>query len=137
MRVIHENPETRGGFIATNTAISTTLAPALANSWSVSIIGNGCTRLSGMFRQPSLKTAPRHEIRVPVTQPGAPPLRPWDLTPLRQNGFLTGRLTPPRPFRPLSRRSGRIPASPYPPLRYHQSGSTATPPAIASQRTAI
>jgi hypothetical protein len=28
-----------------------------------------------------------------------------------------GRLTPPSPFRPLSRRSGRFPALPYPPLR--------------------
>ena len=60
---------------------------------------------------------------------GALPLRPRDLTQLRQNGcFTTGRLTPPRPFRPLSRRSGRIPALPYPPLRCFQSGSTATSP---------
>src|SRR5258707_391479 len=56
---------------------------------------------------------------------------------LRQNGHLTGRLTPPRPFRPLSRRSGRIPASPYPPLRYFQSGPTVTSPSTFFQRTAI
>ena len=51
--------------------------------------------------------------------------------------FTTGRRLPPLSFRPLSRRSGRIPALPYPPLRYFQSGSTATSPTIASQRTAI
>ena len=50
--------------------------------------------------------------------------------------IFTGRLTPPRPFRPLSRRSGRIPALPYPPLRYFQSGSTATPPAMLLHPTA-
>ena len=59
---------------------------------------------------------------------GALPLRPRDLPQLRQNGSITGRLRPPRPFRPLSRRSGRIPALPYPPLRCFQSGSTATSP---------
>jgi hypothetical protein len=47
---------------------------------------------------------------------GALPLRPRDLTLLRQDGCRMGRRTPPRPFRPLSRRSGRIPALPYPPL---------------------
>ena len=31
-----------------------------------------------------------------------------------------GRLAPPQPFRPLSRRSGRIPALPYPPPRSRQ-----------------
>ena len=31
--------------------------------------------------------------------------------------FSLGRLAPPRPFRPLGRRSGRIPALPYPPPR--------------------
>src|SRR5450631_845502 len=44
---------------------------------------------------------------------------------------------PPPPFRLLSRRSGRIPALPYPPLRYFQSGSPATSPATLLQRTAI
>jgi hypothetical protein len=68
---------------------------------------------------------------------GALPLRPWDLAQLRQNGCLTGRLTPPRPFRPLSRRSGRIPALPYPPLRCFQRGSTATPPTMLLHLTAI
>ena len=48
---------------------------------------------------------------MPATKRGAA-LRPWDLAQFRQNGSLTGRLTPPRPFRPLSRRSGRIPALP-------------------------
>ena len=81
-----------------------------------------------------------------MTQPpnadrtGAPPLRPQDLTQLRQNGcgglLLLGRLKPPLPFRPLSRRSGRIPALPYPPLRCFQSGSTATSPSTLFQRTA-
>ena len=47
------------------------------------------------------------------------------------------RLTPPLPFRPLSRRSGRIPTLPYPPLSCFQSGPTATSSAIALQRTAI
>src|SRR5438552_14052736 len=89
---------------------------------------------------------------------GALPLPPRDLTPLRQNGSVASQLgaTPPSPqrnrpsfadgetvrppplsFRPLSRRSGRIPALPYPPLRYFQSGSTATSPAMLLQRTAI
>ena len=53
---------------------------------------------------------------------GALPLRPWDLAQLGQNGCFVGRIRPPRPFRLLSRRSGRIPALPYPPLRYYQSG---------------
>jgi hypothetical protein len=35
-----------------------------------------------------------------------------------------GRLAPPPPFRLLSRRSGRIPALPYPPLRFSQCSST-------------
>src|SRR6266436_8409234 len=48
-----------------------------------------------------------------------------------------GRLTPPLPFRPLSRRSGRIPALPYPPLRCFQSGSTPTSPTTLLHRTAI
>jgi hypothetical protein len=68
---------------------------------------------------------------------GALPLRPRDLTQLRQNGYSKGRLAPPLPFRPLSRRSGRIPALPYPPLRCFQSGSTATPPSTENQQTAI
>jgi hypothetical protein len=46
-----------------------------------------------------------------------------DLSLLRQNRSATsGRLSPPRPFRPLSRRSGRISASPYPSLRCSQNG---------------
>src|SRR5262249_44338154 len=68
---------------------------------------------------------------------GALPLRPRDLTQLRQNGLLTGRLAPPLPFRPLSRRSGRIPALPYPPLSYLQSGATATSPSRIFHPTAI
>src|SRR5437588_6701431 len=56
---------------------------------------------------------------------------------LRQNGHLTGRLTPPRPFRPLSRRSGRIPALPYTPLRSFQSGRHQPRRAMISHRTAI
>src|SRR6266404_3949292 len=68
---------------------------------------------------------------------GALPLRPRDLTPCARIAIFTGRLTPPRPFRPLSRRSGRIPASPYPPLRYFQSGPTVTSPSTFFQRTAI
>src|SRR5258705_332355 len=44
---------------------------------------------------------------------------------------------PPRPFRPLSRRSGRIPALPYPPLRCFQSGSTTTSPTTLLHLTAI
>jgi hypothetical protein len=68
---------------------------------------------------------------------GTLPLRPRDLPQLRQNGSTTGRLTPPRPFRPLSRCSGRIPALPYSPLRCFQSGSTATSPPMLLHRTAI
>jgi len=41
------------------------------------------------------------------------------------------------PFRPLSRRSGRIPAWPYPPLRCFQSGSTTASPPMLLQRAAI
>src|SRR6185295_18031260 len=71
-------------------------------------------------------------------QAGALPLRPRDLTQLRQNGsFSTGRPKPPLSFRPLSRRSGRIPALPYPPLRYFQSGSTAASLSMLLHRTAI
>src|ERR1700730_7390004 len=43
---------------------------------------------------------------------------------------------PPQPFRPLSRRSGRIPALPYPPLRYYQSGSHLPRRSMLLQRTA-
>ena len=45
------------------------------------------------------------------------PSRSRDLSLSRQNGCGAGRLAPPTPFRPLSRRSGRFPALPYPPLR--------------------
>jgi hypothetical protein len=46
------------------------------------------------------------------------PSRCWDLLLSRQNGCRAGRLrAAPPPFRPLSRRSGRFPALPYPPLR--------------------
>ena len=45
------------------------------------------------------------------------PSRSRDFTLSRQNGCATGRLAPPLSFRPLSRRSGRFPALPYPPLR--------------------
>ncbi len=73
-----------------------------------------------------------------TTTAGALPPHPRDLPQLRQNGcFLMGRLSPPLPFRPLSRRSGSIPGEPYPPLRYFQSGSTATSPSMTFHRTAI
>jgi hypothetical protein len=69
---------------------------------------------------------------------GPLPLRPRDLTQLRQNGVAAaGRPKPPRPFRPLSRRSGRIPALPYPPLRFFQSGRHQPRRAMISHRTAI
>jgi len=42
----------------------------------------------------------------------------------------------PPPFRPLSRRSGRVPAMPYPPLSRSQSGSTSTCRTMTFQRTA-
>lgn len=45
------------------------------------------------------------------------PSRTWDLALSRQNDCGAGRLAPPQPFRPLSRRSSRIPALLYPPLR--------------------
>src|SRR5712664_4112609 len=48
---------------------------------------------------------------------GRRPHCPWDLSLSRQNGSFEGRLTPPPPFRPLGRRSGRIPAEPYLPPR--------------------
>ena len=49
------------------------------------------------------------------------PSRSQDLSLSRQNGCGVGRLTAAPPFRPLSRRSGCVPAEPYPPLRYLQS----------------
>jgi hypothetical protein len=42
----------------------------------------------------------------------------------------------PRPFRLLSRRSGCVPAVPYPPLRFFQSGLYQLRRAIIFQRTA-
>jgi hypothetical protein len=42
----------------------------------------------------------------------------------------------PRPFRLLSRRSGCVPAVPYPPLRYFQSGLHQPRRAMILQRTA-
>ena len=47
-----------------------------------------------------------------------------------------GAAQPPRPSRPLSRRSGRIPALPYPPLRCIQSGTIQLRRAMIFQRTA-
>jgi hypothetical protein len=46
-------------------------------------------------------------------------------------------LVRPQPFQPLSRRSGRIPALPYPPLRYSQSGLEPSCRAMIVHRTAI
>jgi hypothetical protein len=43
------------------------------------------------------------------------PSRTRDLSLSRWNGRSAGRLAPPTPFQPLSRRSGRFPALPYPP----------------------
>ena len=56
--------------------------------------------------------------------------------PARMAGFGggQGRL---RPFRLLSRRSGCVPAVPYPPLRYSQSGKHQPRRAILFQRTAM
>jgi len=52
---------------------------------------------------------------------------PWDLPLSRQNGsFRLGRPVTAPPFRPLDRRSGRIPAWPYPPPRYVQYKTTAS-----------
>jgi hypothetical protein len=45
------------------------------------------------------------------------PSRSRDLTHYPPEWLRRGAALPPLPFRPLSRRSGRIPASPYPPLR--------------------
>jgi hypothetical protein len=47
---------------------------------------------------------------------GTPSPNPWDFPLSRQNVPRGGAL-PPLSFRPLSRRSGRFPALPYPPLR--------------------
>ena len=49
---------------------------------------------------------------------------------------LGGGRSRPRPFRRLSRRSGCVPAWPYPPLSYFQSGSHQPRRAILLQRTA-
>jgi hypothetical protein len=43
----------------------------------------------------------------------------------------------PGPFRPLSRRSGCVPAEPYPPLRFFQSGRHQPRRATIFRRTAI
>ena len=55
--------------------------------------------------------------------------------PARMAGFGGGQGRP-RPFRLLSRRSGCVPAVPYPPLRYSQSGKHQPRRAILFQRTA-
>ena len=53
---------------------------------------------------------------------------PWDLPLSRQNGGLRlGRPLTAPPFRPLGRRSGRIPAWPYPPPSCVQYKTQATP----------
>jgi hypothetical protein len=49
----------------------------------------------------------------------------------------SGLRPPPGPFRPLSRRSGCVPAVPYPPLRYSQSGRHQPRRAMIFHRTAI
>jgi hypothetical protein len=54
----------------------------------------------------------------------------------RMVGFRGGQGRP-RPFRLLSRRSGCVPAEPYPPLRYFQSGKHQPRRAILFHRTAI
>ena len=55
----------------------------------------------------------------------------------RMNYFGERVAPPPGPFRPLSRRSGCVPAVPYPPLRYSQSGRHQPRRATILQRTAI
>src|SRR4051794_41606250 len=49
----------------------------------------------------------------------------------------SGLRPPPGPFRPLSRRSGCVPAEPYPPLRLFQSGRHQPRRATIFCRTAI
>ena len=60
---------------------------------------------------------------------GTPSANLWDLSLSRQNRRKLGNgARRPERFRPLSRRSGRIPASPYPPLRcLHTISSMPTP----------
>ena len=114
-------------------------APASENFWSGSITKNGCTRRSATFRPPSSNTtAVRYEVASRLFELGALPpkppgftavpariavlLRNWGLRPqtpagaLRKEGGFAASLL----FRPLSRRSGCVPAEPYPPPRYFQ-----------------
>lgn len=66
---------------------------------------------------------------------GALPLRPRDLTLSRQNDRSgTGRRCRPVSFRPLSRRSGCVPAEPYPPLRCFQSTENAIAAVVKIRR---
>src|SRR5271163_4888603 len=63
-------------------------------------------------------------MREKALKLGALPPNPWDLPLSRQDIFLLpasekGRIPPPGPSRPPSRRSGRIPALPYPPPGSH------------------
>jgi hypothetical protein len=76
-------------------------------------------------------------MRNSALSSGALPLKPRDLSLLRQNRSATsGRLPPPRPFRHLNRRSGRISALPYPPLRCFQNGPYRPSPAMIFHWTA-
>jgi hypothetical protein len=86
-----------------------TKRPASANSSSTPIINSGCTRLgvcsAGRVRE---RCGSMTDACTLHNGGSAPATR--DLTLLRQNGDVVGRLMPPPPFRPLSRRSGCVPA---------------------------
>ena len=77
-----------------------------------------------------------HEILALLKYGGSAPATPG-FNAVAPEWLFKGRLSPPPPFRPPSRRSGRIPALPYPPLRCFQSGSHQPRRSRLSQRTAI
>ena len=102
----------------------------------MSIIRNDFTRLSGICHRAEFENGNReNELRIPshVSIRGICTCILQDFTAFGSEMDIipTGRLPPPSPFWLLSRRSGRIPALPYPPPQVFSEWSTSTPPVNA------
>src|SRR3979490_3199626 len=128
-------------FIEPNTAICPVRSPRLASSSKRSTTKRGCTRPSAMCRRSSssrMAGLVNEEGSAHSYWGGRPPQPPhFSAFPPEWIYFGERAAPAPGPFRPLSRRSGCVPAVPYPPLRYSQSGRHQPARATIFCRTAI